>query len=292
MALALFAFTPRQAEGCSPHARRRHVPSSVRNPLARPPTVSGPRKPLSALGASAPLPAKTQKLPLISEIDRMRDGEKELGEQQEHTCEEGSYPAAWSCRLCTFLNCGLLPACEMCQTRRDPDLANDLLDAPGPGAMPPQEATCEESSQEDDEWVHCEVSSVGSSWLEVDGTNVREEDEDEASTVLLEEDEDEANTVLLCGAESTRKTAPGATSWAARAKTIAGEGMAVKVPAHGTAMPPHWRRALKLPQPREHNAEEEGEEECSMIVDVQSKRLHPQASQSTTQRRGVARPRQ
>jgi len=200
-----------------------------------------------------------------------------MEEEQEHACEEESHPAAWSCPSCTFLNCSLLPACEMCQTQRDADPAQDLSEALGSSVML-QEAASEESNQEDDAWVHCEVSSVGSSWLDVDGTNVCEEYDGEASAILA------------CGVGSAEVPPPAVTSWAARAKNIAGQGVTVKVPAHGTAMPPLWRRAPKEPEPREYKAEEEEEEkEVPEFVDMQARRLHPQVSRGTTQRLRVAR---
>jgi len=196
-------------------------------------------------------------------------------EEQEHACEEKSHSAAWSCPACTFLNCSLLPACEMCQTQKDAEPAKYWLDAVRPSAMPPQEALSDESSLEDDEWVHCEMSSVGSSWLDVDGANVREEDDGEASAVM-------------CSAGSTGATPPAVTSWAARAKNVAGQGVTVKAPAHGTAMPPLKQRALKESEPREYKAEEE-EEEVAEFMDMQARRLHSQVSRGITKRLRVAR---
>jgi len=225
----------------------------------------------------ARLRAKSLGLPLILEAEHTsRDVDvEEEEEEQEHACEELSHPAAWSCPTCTFLNNSLLPACEMCQTQRDAELAKDMLDVLGPSAMPPQEASSDESSQEDDAWVHCEVSSVSSSWLDVDGANVHEEDDGEASAILV------------CGAGSTGATPQAASSWAARAKNVAGQGVAVKVPAHGTAMPPLWQRALKQSEP--HASKAEQEELVSDFTDMQARRLHPQVSRGTTQRLRVAR---
>jgi hypothetical protein len=140
-----------------------------------------------------------------------------------------------------------------------------------------QEAASEE---EEDAWVHCEVSSVGSSWLDVDGTNVCEEYDGETSAILA------------CGVGSAEVAPPAVTSWAARAKNIAGQGVAVKVPAHGTAMPPLWRKAPKEPEPHEYKAEEEEEQEEKEVpefVDMQARRLHPQVSRGTMQRLRVAR---
>jgi len=304
--MALFAFTSRQVEALC---------------KARPPTAGGRRRP--SIDTPAPLPADAQRpratagpelnwedlpearlpggagrksrqmgyrpnrmrfrskslgLPLISEVEHSsKDGEVEEAEQ-EHACEEESHPAAWCCPSCTFLNYSLLPACEMCQTQRDAEPAQDLLEALGSSAMMLQEAASEESDHEEDVWVHCEVSSVGSSWLDVETTN------------LCKESDGEASAILACDAGSAEVTPPAVTSWAARAKNIAEQGVAVKVPAHGTAMPPLWRRALKEPEPHEYKAEDEEEEkEVPEFADMQARRLHPQVSRGSTQRMRVAR---
>lgn len=223
----------------------------------------------------ARLRAKSIGLPLMLEAENTSGDVEAQEEEQEHAYLEEGHPAAWSCSACTFLNCSLLPACEMCQTQRDAEPAKYWLDAVRPSAMPPQEALSNESSQEDDEWVHCEMSSVGSSWLDVDGANVREEDDGEASAVM-------------CSAGSTGATPPAVTSWAARAKNVAGQGVTVKAPAHGTAMPPLRQRVLKESEPREYRAEKD-EEEVPEFMDMQARRLHPQVSRGTTQRLRVAK---
>jgi len=235
------------------------------------------------------LRTKSLRLPLISEAERRGRGVEEE-QAQTRACKEEGQSAAWSCLACTFLNCSLLPACEMCQTERNAAPAQEIQDlhnALGRSMMPPQEAACEESSsQEGDSWVHCEVSSEGSSWLDVDGTDVFEEADDL-----------EASAVVVRDAGSTDAMPPAVLSWAARAKNIAGQGVAVKVPSHGTPMPPLWRtRTPKVPEPREDKAAENDQGEYPELVDTEEDgRVHPQVvsrSSSSTRCLRVARWRQ
>eukprot|EP00418_Pyrodinium_bahamense_P046771 CAMPEP_0179188952 /NCGR_PEP_ID=MMETSP0796-20121207/93791_1 /TAXON_ID=73915 /ORGANISM="Pyrodinium bahamense, Strain pbaha01" /LENGTH=309 /DNA_ID=CAMNT_0020893071 /DNA_START=171 /DNA_END=1098 /DNA_ORIENTATION=- len=203
-------------EICQTHRDAEHTKAPL---YGRGPGVTSPRGPAPAAAAGGESGQK-EDWPSLHEaadawelcVDRVRLRTKSLGlpllseeaahsgdEREERACEEELCPAAWSCPLCTFLNCGLLPACEMCQTLRDAERTRAPLDGPGPGVTPPRRpvpaaaAGGESGHEEDwpslheaaDAWELCEVSSVGSSWLDVDAADMRAEDDGEADAVLV-----------------------------------------------------------------------------------------------------------
>ena len=67
--------------------------------------------------------AKASSLPKQNSLhahEHEREGEHE--DEDEHEIdgqnEDADADADWACPVCTFVNSGLLPECELCQTRR------------------------------------------------------------------------------------------------------------------------------------------------------------------------------
>jgi hypothetical protein len=137
----------------------------------------------------------------------------------------------WSCSVCTFLNSDEQEVCEMCAAPVPSIVTIEseaswenisappiISDRPLPTAMQNDEWP---SLQEAiDSFVDCEVSSMGSSWLDVDGvTGV-----------------DDGDIHVVNPLKQTPK------SWAARAKAVASHGPAATIPAAGVVAPP-WQKA-------------------------------------------------
>jgi len=111
-------------------------------------------------------------------------------------------------------------------------------------------------------FVECEVSSMGSSWLDVD------------SHVDAAVDHEVAGFLLLEVAESL--------SWSARAKAVAGNGQAPSLPATGAIAPPHRRALAKNKYSRSVAVGSETDHDLDFLED---RRLRPQFSCGTGQRR-------
>jgi hypothetical protein len=138
--------------------------------------------------------------------------------------EEKSLP--WSCSACTFTNSGWLQRCEMCGNLG----SGNLKDAAQSTAVEMEDRSSEEKAWDpEQEWpslseaihafVDCEVSSVGSSWLDIgdaDGIHC------------------DGDVFLVNSSESL----PAEISWAARAKSIAAVGRVASLPVSGVVAPP------------------------------------------------------
>lgn len=233
-----------------------------------------------------------------------------LLEDEAQTCEfaDGEPPLVqeWPCPACTFMNHGLMPACEVCETRRGaPEQQHALLQAPGAqelGAIaatewPPLQqklARDDEPSPREasDPWEHCEVSSVGSSWLDVDGAATCAELELDLEAGENESGRDCVVLVDQSAAGMHQEDPPPPPSWAARASAAPRLGAAAKLPAEGSAAQPTWRaRPVAAGQSKSVGAEalEEEEEEVPELQDLQARRSYPQTSRGAAQRRDVAR---
>jgi hypothetical protein len=137
--------------------------------------------------------------------------------------EEKSLP--WSCSSCTFTNSGWLQRCEMCGNLA----SGKLKDAAQSTAIEMEDRPSEEKAWDaEQEWpslieaIHafadCEVSSVGSSWLDIG----------DADAIHCDGD-----IILMNPSESL----PPETSWAARAKSIAAVGPVASLPVSGVVAP-------------------------------------------------------
>jgi hypothetical protein len=150
--------------------------------------------------------------------------------------EEKTLP--WSCSSCTFANSGWLQLCEMCGNLA----SGELKDAARSTAVEIKDRSSEEKAWDaEQDWpslseaihafVDCEVSSVGSSWLDI------------GDAVAIHCDGD---VILVNSSESL----PPETSWAARAKSIAAVGPVTSLPVSGVVAPPlqkiQPRRASKV----------------------------------------------
>merc|ERR1712224_217662 len=82
----------------------------------------------------------------------------------------------WSCSACTFVNSDDKQACELCSTKREMLLKTpELENATAPSNLSEDEwPSLQEAA---DSFIHCEVSSVGSSWLDLEERSEFFEDE-------------------------------------------------------------------------------------------------------------------
>jgi len=109
-------------------------------------------------------------------------------------------------------------------------------------------------------FVECEVSSMGSSWLDVD------------SHVYAAVDHEVVGFLLLEIAESP--------SWSARARAVAGNGPAPSLPATGAIAPPHRRALAKNKYCRSVAVGPETNHDLDFLED---RRLRPQFSSGSGQ---------
>jgi len=186
--------------------------------------------------------------------------------------------AQWSCPACTFLNCSLMNTCEVCETEkfakppkdvpawRDPALAGE--DRPALQSRPVDDWPS--LAEAADNWVSCEISSVASSWVDIEVAEAFPEDDD-------------ASAIIVSSATAPAPT----TSWAAKAGAAAGPGAPAKAPMRRTGAPP---LAFRAPATRQDRPEREDEdEEDPMLTCLEDRRLWSRASRGATNRRRVAR---
>lgn len=185
-------------------------------PEAALPGGAGPLSRMQKRGTPPPKSrVKNLGLPVLAEIDE----DHEVTE----TASQSPDDPEWMCKICTFANHGLLQRCEICKAARTAEVQTCQLDVDlkvveshhWPSLLEAVEA-----------WTACEVSSTGSSWLDLMGP--RESD-----------DETDAVMVTAAGPQETR-------SWVSRAKAAAA-GPTPKVPARGVAVPPLWAKVHKDP---------------------------------------------
>jgi len=178
----------------------------------------------------------------------------------------------WSCQACTFVNHDALPTCEVCGSGRHENAARKVNECFKSSAMQGDDwPSLRESATS---FVDCEISSTGSAWLDVEGTDL----------VVAHGEPD----VMIVS--SVEGTAP--LSWSLRAKSVANQGAIAKIPASGTMMPPLWRSRTSLwrcgPLWRIRNDEasipEEIEDEDLDLNNLEIRRLQPQCSKGSTQR--------
>merc|ERR1712232_1355127 len=195
----------------------------------------------------------------------------------------------WTCHACTFTNMGELTCCEMCQTpasERDSspwtalDSSSELFceDSVAGSIIAPQEAKHAALNSFEGGWpslpeavhsfVECEISSMGSSWLDIG---------DEEGDV-----ESDEGIVIVTG-----PTQPAPQSWADRAKRIASQGPAVAIPAEGVLAPPSNRTEI-----RKHAKVCEsgmlGDDNWDLGC-LEGRRLRPQSGRGSAQRRRAGR---
>lgn len=196
------------------------------------------------------------------ELDAVREDWAYIGAEVDIVDPEKS-EANWDCSACTFSNAGALPLCEMCGKRRD---CNVPKTTPSPAEVPDGNTSSWPSLVEasDTSWAYCEVSSVGSSWVDTGET-------------LFEADgmhsEDGINFLIV---ESTR-VLPDGPSWAARAAATGGAKLDFRQPA--MVMPPLWRQQVA---PKAAVMQEEDIDNLDLL---EGRRTQPQFRRGGTQRR-------
>jgi len=103
--------------------------------------------------------------PLREEMDTV-EGAPFSGAETASDGEE----APWACPACTFENAGALPACEMCGHSAASTQAQPAAEQPTPALEPLADGNASWptlAAAADTAWDFAEVSSVGSSWLDV-----------------------------------------------------------------------------------------------------------------------------
>lgn len=120
----------------------------------------------------------------------------------------------WQCSACTFLNASAMPSCEVCGTPKQ-QRSTCIQITTAIEQMPPHEQDVASwpslAEAVDKSFAFCEVSSVGSSWLEIGETG---EDliDDETCSVTSFLVLDDASAL----SQSKSSPPPTASSWAAR----------------------------------------------------------------------------
>jgi len=188
----------------------------------------------------------------------------------------------WTCPACTFVNMGELKSCEMCETP-----ANTTLDSSSQQVRKhnvassidaPKEAHQAALNNFEGGWpslpeavhsfVDCEVSSVGSSWLDLG---------DEEDDVV-----EDGDILILKAPEQ-----PAPQSWADRAKHVASQVPAVAIPAVGLLLRPRMR-----PEIRKHAKVYEsailGDDNWDLDC-LEGRRMRPQFDRGSAQRRRAGR---
>lgn len=219
---------------------------------------------------------KSLAFPMIAEVGDEDNGTRSATDQ---------HGLPWSCRTCTFVNHGELLTCEMCHT---PANGGSVIDNPieaswehvsinSVRALHKLPDAASPTSGLDGDWpslgeaihsfVECEVSSVGSSWLDIDV---------EGGIV-----EDDCGAYIVTGMKDPATQA--SQTWAARARDVAAQGPAAAIPAAGVLAP-----RLQSAQPKK----QEKDREVGMVDDdnweldrLEGRRLQPHFARGSTQRR-------
>lgn len=194
-------------------------------------------------------------------------------------------PSSWPCRVCTFVNPGWLQQCQMCENLAK-DSAWGRVDPTTPNVTDTADASWEWIAAEDakkveantllkeDDWpslldachsfADCEVSSIGSSWLDI-----------HEADYVTDEDSEFVNLSERAAHES----------WAARAKLIARHGPVPTIPLAGATMPPFRQTCVRTEDTAKATAPTD-EESCDLHC-LQDRRARPQGMRGSRQRRHI-----
>lgn len=198
----------------------------------------------------------------------------ELSGSEETGDEEAEAP--WECAACTFSNAGAMPSCEMCaKPRSGPSIARRALRAASAekGISSDADADAWPSLLEatDKSWTLCEVSSVGSSWLDVGDTGQPAEDDDVTSSSV---------SFLVLG--EVPASEPAAGSWAALA--AAGPRPRTSEPPAAPA-PPLWHERRKGCGAAVSEKSKDAAVDAGELGELEERRLHPTTLRGIAQRR-------
>jgi len=188
-------------------------------------------------GGKLPKPrTKLRVLPAVSETGRTRTTIRRQYEASYEDSEEYNIqhePSPWRCDACTLTNNALLPCCEVCGADRTKIGAKNATQACSVAQVPLIAATpsldwppLPEAWEVADSWIDCDISSITSSWLDVD-----------CADDIANDDDAEADIILV--SDSAVQTKPsksaGPPSWSA----IVGNSPSIaKAPIQGVAVPP------------------------------------------------------
>jgi hypothetical protein len=195
------------------------------------------------------LPRRVLNAPVVEAMQPVPEGVE--AEWDTHGNFDGE--PQWTCSKCTFLNAGALKTCEMCEHHSKAPITTNVAQMPCDlqndcDSTWPCLAVAETTS-----WTDCDVSSVASSWLDV---NTFEEIDDDGSSSV-------ASFILVDANHQIASTSAGDVqeiSWAARASTSASASGAV-INAPQMRVPPlvqRQRQKLKVKSEDDDNDEEDG----------------------------------
>jgi len=145
-------------------------------------------------------------------------------------------PSPWRCDTCTLTNNAILLCCEVCGADRSKFAAKHatqgvfVAQVPLIGATPSLDwPPLPEAWEVADSWIDCDISSISSSWLDVDcADDVADEDDAEADIILVTDSVDSA-------VQTKPAKSAGPPSWSA----IVGNSPSIaKAPIQGVAVPP------------------------------------------------------
>jgi len=193
----------------------------------------------------------------------------------------------WECPVCTFINAGPLPMCEMCNAPHKQTQSSVVsVDLPDThlAKWPTLHEACEDS------WKFCDASSIASSWCELrqPGDGFREEDDASsvASFCMIGDmpsvessgfkDDDTSSLASFCVVGDMPHSNPATISWAARA-SAASEGAAQHRPKNPVL--PVWckqgRKIAKL-QAENHKFVPGDLDVLDELEELNERRLHHQ----------------
>jgi len=199
--------------------------------------------------------------------------------------------AGWACDRCTFLNKGEnYSSCEMCQTPKqfcnawtDAELAElvELAELAEAGNCPTDEMrqgdwpSLNEAS-EDKTWDVCEVSSVGSSWLDI---------ADVQDFEAMGEDDSDSFAIVGSTAKIGSRANEASRSWASAAAVacpVLSRPVVKKVPRKLYRVGPLYRKSLQA----EPIATEVGDDDDAddVLEQLYERRLYPTTQLGKSQR--------
>jgi len=295
MAASLFVFTSAQAEAacrakppsvCVPQAQvavTREIRGNERigrgpalnvRPQANNKTLNVldlPEVLMSATSQHTRLVPKALRLPVLSEDDEIED-------DIYHTIPHEA-SLEWTCHVCTFVNCGPIRQCEMCNTENG---VTQPLEECAANTSVPLKFNDDWPSLDgaSDAWEVCDAASIASSWLEIGDVG------DD-----IEDVESEDGVVLLGNSSLPGHAPPKVLSWSARAAMLASKGDSSKTPGAHAILSSAWQRPI-VKQQRERASKVETEEEDVQdpALDIlEERRLRSRASRGVAQRQRARR---
>jgi len=210
---------------------------------------------------------RVKALEFSADLETLLDSDEDWAALDQEIPREG-----WTCQACTFLNHEIMSTCEVCNARKEATSTSQQLvcqhsAAYDPsGEWPPLQDT-------QDSWVHDEVSSVGSSWLDICGSADCEADGSEASF----------SCITFFGVKQissdTRQR-----SWATRVGIASPNEMLPETRLGGIVVPLSWQRPASVKRPKRKEVQEFDGDDNVELTELENRRMFPASTRGMTQR--------